>query len=69
MKGIKASSNYYDIKSLEQLSRTNFGWTELKLDTLIVRSAEPVQNHVLLGSNAIDLTHPKWPLMTYKMKL
>lgn len=31
-----------------------------------MRSAEPVQNHVLLGSNAIDLTHPKWPLITYK---
>ena len=34
-------------------------------NTLIVRSAEPVQNHVLLGSTATDLTHPKWPLMTY----
>jgi len=26
---------------------------------LIVQSAEPVQNHVLLGSTAIDLTDPK----------
>jgi len=33
---------------------------------LIVRSAEPVANHVLLGSTATDLTHPKWPLMTYR---
>jgi hypothetical protein len=34
--------------------------------TLIVRSAEPVQNHSLPGSNAIDRTHPKCPLITYK---
>ena len=32
--------------------------------TFIVRSADPVQNHSLLGSNAMDLTHPKCPLMT-----
>lgn len=33
--------------------------------TLIVRSADPVQNQLLLGSTATDRTHPKWPLMTY----
>mmetsp|Transcript_17015 Transcript_17015/g.50786 ORF Transcript_17015/g.50786 Transcript_17015/m.50786 type:complete len:223 (+) Transcript_17015:1232-1900(+) len=32
--------------------------------TLMVRSAEPVTNHSFPWSNAIDRTHPKWPLMT-----
>lgn len=38
---------------------TSYMKINIKVYTLIVRSAEPVQNHVLLGSNATDLTHPK----------
>lgn len=42
-------------------------WISPKL-TLIVLSADPVTNHWLPGSTAMDLTQPRWPLMTYDKK-
>lgn len=42
-------------------------WTSPKL-TLMVLSADPVTNHWLPGSTAMDLTQPRWPLMTCHRK-
>lgn len=36
--------------------------------TLMVLSADPVTNHWLPGSTAMDLTQPRWPLMTCHRK-
>ena len=47
---------------------TDWHWSHIfniKMVTLIVRSPDPVANHVLLGSTAMHLTHPRWPLITW----
>lgn len=48
---------------LHQIQR----WKVYKL-TLMVLSADPVTNHWLPGSTAMDLTQPRWPLMTCHRK-
>lgn len=45
--------------------RVIFNWPEARSQSLIVLSAEPVQNHSFPGSNAIVLTQPRCPAMTY----
>lgn len=49
---------------LHQIQR----WTSPPKLTLMVLSADPVTNHWLPGSTAMDLTHPRWPLMTCHRK-
>ena len=36
----------------------------LHMHTLMVLSLDPVANHSLLGSTAMQRTQPKWPLIT-----
>lgn len=42
-------------------------WMSREL-TLMVLSADPVTNHWFPGSTAMDLTQPRWPLMTCHRK-
>lgn len=53
---------FLDVISLS-LTNRNFLETQ-EFSTFMVLSADPVTNHWFPGSTAIDLTQPRWPLMT-----
>lgn len=54
-------------RPLTQASEKHFKIKEVK-STFMVLSADPVTNHWFPGSTAMDLTQPRWPLMTCQVK-